>query len=64
MTDSLSNWQQKILHMALEFEFIEKTDIEESIKILNRYNSESELFYHCHDSLNKTERSLANASQI
>ena len=58
------NWQDALIKKAYHFGFIELSQGTEAIKIIDKYNNEDELFFALHDSEDKLEQAIANATQI
>ena len=58
------NWQDVLIKKAYHFGFIELSQGTEAIKIIDKYNNEDELFFALHDSEDKLEQAIANATQI
>lgn len=59
-----TSWKDGLIIRMLELDFIQESQVDEALSILNRFEDEDEVFEALYDSCDNLSRAIANATQL
>lgn len=59
-----TSWKDCLIIRMLELDFIQESQVDEALSIINQFEDEDEVFEALHDSCDNLSRAIANATQV